>query len=86
MIKAKFGGFIRSKNPVAQINEVLCKVLAHNLCVLVQSFFEFGMVPEFWQSGKPAFAADVPPAWMPALPPRAPWPYGRGKGPNREAP
>jgi len=84
MIKSKFGAFVRSKSPVAQVNEVLCKVLAHNLCVLVQSFFEFGTIPEFWQSGRPAFAADGPPSWMPALPPRTPWPYGRGKGPVRD--
>ncbi len=40
MIKAKFGGFVRSKTPVAQMNEVLCKVLCHNLCCLVQSSYE----------------------------------------------
>lgn len=32
MIKAKFGSRIRSKTRVAQVNEVLCKVLCHNLC------------------------------------------------------
>ena len=33
MVKAKFGGHIRSKGDTAQINEALCKVLCHNLCV-----------------------------------------------------
>ncbi|HYX71222.1 MAG TPA: transposase, partial [Nitrososphaera sp.] len=37
MVKAKFGGFVRSKLPTAQVNEVLCKILCHNLCVVIQS-------------------------------------------------
>jgi transposase len=48
MIKAKFGGALRSKLPVAQANEILCKVLAHNLCCLVQSIYELGIEPTFW--------------------------------------
>ncbi len=40
MIKAKFGGAVKSKTADAQVNEVLCKVLAHNICVLIQSFYE----------------------------------------------
>jgi len=48
MIKAKFGDRLRSKTTTAQINEALCKVLAHNLCCLVQSIFELGIEPTFW--------------------------------------
>lgn len=48
MIKAKFGAAVRSKTAVAQMNEVLCKVLCHNLCVLVQSIYELGIAPTFW--------------------------------------
>jgi transposase len=48
MIKAKFGASVRSKTPVAQMNEVLCKVVCHNLCVLVQSIYELGIAPTFW--------------------------------------
>jgi len=48
MIKAKFGAMVRSKTPTAQVNEVLCKVLCHNLCVLVNSIFELGLEPTFW--------------------------------------
>ncbi|MET0754441.1 MAG: transposase, partial [Pyrinomonadaceae bacterium] len=47
MIKSKFGGGLRSKNRTAQINEALCKVLAHNLCVLIQSMNELGIKTEF---------------------------------------
>jgi transposase len=48
MIKTKFGGSVRSKSPVAQVNEVLCKVLCHNICVLIQSIYELGIAPNFW--------------------------------------
>ncbi len=48
MIKSKFGGFVRAKTPVAQVNEVLCKVLCHNICVLIQSIYELGLEPTFW--------------------------------------
>jgi transposase len=47
-IKAKFGGSVRSKSPIAQVNEVLCKVLCHNICVLIQSTAALGIEPIFW--------------------------------------
>lgn len=49
MIKAKFGGALRSKTRTAQINEALCKILAHNLCVLIQSMCELKIKFGFWQ-------------------------------------
>lgn len=80
MIKAKFGGFVRSKAPIAQRNEVLCKVLAHNLCVLVQAFFELGVEPRFWTNGTAALTEPYAPTWHQNLPPRAPFTYPRKKG------
>jgi transposase len=50
MIKAKFGASVRAKTPTAQVNEVLCKVLCHNICVLIQSIYELGLEPTFWTS------------------------------------
>ncbi|HKS26212.1 MAG TPA: transposase [Pyrinomonadaceae bacterium] len=47
MIKAKFSERIRSKTATAQVNEALCKVLAHNICTLVQSMYELGIEPDF---------------------------------------
>jgi transposase len=47
MIKAKFGEKLRSKTATAQANEVLCKVLCHNLCVLVSAIYELGVDPTF---------------------------------------
>jgi hypothetical protein len=49
MIKSKFGIALRSKTKTAQINEALCKVLAHNVCCLIQSMFELGIEASFWQ-------------------------------------
>jgi hypothetical protein len=48
MIKAKFGGSVLSRNPVAQINEVLAKCGAHNLCCVVKAIFTAGLAPTFW--------------------------------------
>ena len=50
MIKSKFGNTLRSKTRTAQINEALCKVLCHNIVVLIQSMFELGLKPKFWQA------------------------------------
>jgi hypothetical protein len=47
MIKAKFGDAVRSKSDIGQLNEVLCKVLCHNLCVLIQAIHELGIEPRF---------------------------------------
>jgi transposase len=47
MIKSKFGQRLRSKSMTAQINEALCKVLCHNLCVVIQSMHELNITPEF---------------------------------------
>ena len=47
MIKTKFGASVKSKTGKAQVNEVLCKVLCHNICVLIQSFYELGIETDF---------------------------------------
>ena len=45
MIKAKFGAAVRAKTAVSQVNEVLVKILCHNIVVLIQSMFELGVIP-----------------------------------------
>lgn len=47
MIKSKFGSTVRSKLPVAQANEVLAKVLCHNLTCIVHAITEFGIEADF---------------------------------------
>ena len=47
MIKSKFGDSVRSKSEVAAKNEVLCKVLCHNICCLVSAIYELGLEPTF---------------------------------------
>ncbi len=34
------------------VNEVLCKLVCHNLCCLIQESHELGIAPLFWQ-GEP---------------------------------
>jgi len=43
MIKRKFLGYVRSKTDVAQTNELLCKIVCHNIAVLVNSIFELNI-------------------------------------------
>lgn len=45
MIKGKFGGDLMSKSPEGQANEVLCKVLAHNVVCVAGAAIEFGIDP-----------------------------------------
>jgi transposase len=49
MIKAKFGDSLRSKTDTAMVNEALAKILCHNICCLIQSHYELGIVPVFWE-------------------------------------
>jgi len=40
MMKRKQVTYLRSKTDVAQYNELLCKALVHNICVLIHEMFE----------------------------------------------
>jgi transposase len=57
MIKRKHGASLRAKHFTAQRNELLCKLLCHNLCVLVASMYELGIAAEF--GGNREGARDV---------------------------
>src|SRR5262245_37367868 len=57
MVKAKFGHAVRSKSDTAMVNEVLCKFLVHNLCVLNQEQCELRIETEFWQADEPGMLA-----------------------------
>ncbi len=48
MVKSKFRDHVRSKTDSAMTNEVLCKLLCHNVVVVHQSHIELGIEPTFW--------------------------------------
>jgi hypothetical protein len=54
MIKAKFRDHVRSRTDTAMKNEVLCKILCHNICCLIQSQCELGIDPTFWKTVEPS--------------------------------
>jgi len=47
MIKSKLGDCLKSKNFIAQKNELLCKILAHNIIVLITEIYELGIEAQF---------------------------------------
>jgi transposase len=47
MVKMKFGDKLKSKNFTAQKNELLCKLIAHNIVVLIHEMYELGIAPRF---------------------------------------
>lgn len=47
MIKSKFGDAVLSKTDPGQMNEALCKVLAHNICCVIGAIHELGIGPGF---------------------------------------
>src|SRR5437588_7242065 len=49
-IKRKFGDSVASKTDAAMVNEVLCKILCHNLTCLIQEQETLGIAPVFWQN------------------------------------
>ena len=64
MLKAKFRDHVRSKTDVAMANEVFCKFICHNICVVHQSHIELGIEPVFWQdenAGPPTILPMVRP-------------------------
>lgn len=54
MVKAKFRDHVRSRTDTAMKNEVLCKFLCHNICVVIQSQCELGIEATFWPQDQKA--------------------------------
>ena len=48
-VKRKFGDSVRSVTDAAMKNEVLAKLICHNLCCLIQEQEELGIAPIFWK-------------------------------------
>jgi len=57
-VKRKTGDSVRSKTPVAMKNEVLAKLICHNLFCVTLSQLELGIEPVFWE--KDAALDDSP--------------------------
>ena len=51
-IKAKFGDSLKSKSHNAQVNELLCKVIAYNIVVLIHEMEELNISPNFAEGVK----------------------------------
>jgi Transposase DDE domain len=51
-VKRKFGDSVRSKTPTAMKNEVLAKLVCHNISQLIHLMYELGIEPNF--GGEPA--------------------------------
>ena len=47
MIKSKFGEKVRAKSDTAMVNEVLVRVLCHDVCVLIRLMYALGITPVF---------------------------------------
>jgi transposase len=52
-VKRKFGDAVRSRNPVAMVNEVLCKFVCFNLTRVILSQVELGIEATFWPKDEP---------------------------------
>ena len=51
MIKTKFGASVRAKTPTAQVNEVLTKILCHNITAVIRAHYELGATPKTRRAG-----------------------------------
>jgi transposase len=64
-VKRKFGDSVMSTSDTGMVNEVLCKLLCHNLTCLIQEQETLGIVPVFWKDeeadGNPDGNPDILP-------------------------
>ena len=54
--KMKFGDSLKSKNLIAQKNELFCKAIAYNITVLIHEMFELGIKPDFVSTPMPVIS------------------------------
>jgi hypothetical protein len=67
-MKQKFGGAVASRDPIARINELLGKAVAHNLCCVVKAIFMSGLAPTFWPDATSPIEPPIEPATTSATP------------------
>ena len=56
MIKQRFGDYVNTKNDLSQSNEILAKILCHNICVLIQEIFLSNIEVDFLFCAKKCLA------------------------------
>src|SRR4029079_12685282 len=75
---------------VAMINEVLCKILCHNICCLIQSMFELGIEVKWTPNTGPldrgVFVKGFPRSARPGLRLDRPRPGSGSRATNGDAP
>ena len=49
-MERKLGENLQPKNRVAQENEMLCKIIAYNITVLIRSMIKMEITPDFFTS------------------------------------
>jgi transposase len=59
-IKRKFGDAVMSRTDAGMVNEVLCKILCHNLTCLIQEQETLGISPVFWHDEPKDVPASMP--------------------------
>ena len=52
MVKKKFGDNVKAKNWTSQANEVLCKIVCHNICVLIMEMENLGITAELLEKNE----------------------------------
>jgi hypothetical protein len=57
----KFGDSVMSKSDTAMTNEVLCKILCHNLTCLIQEQETLGISPVFWKDEAGSIEPEILP-------------------------
>ena len=73
MIKAKFRDHVRSKTDVAMKNEVLAKILCHNICCLIGSNVRIGNRPHIRTGRLRDYLRPQPPTGGFFMRPRGKW-------------
>ncbi len=68
-IKRKLGDSVRSKTDVAMKNEVLGKLVAYNICCVIQEMHELGIEAEFWPEKPGEGPEEDGPAILPMVRP-----------------
>ena len=71
MVKGKFGAGVRAKAPAAMVNEVLLKLLCHNIAVLIQAIYDMEIDPVWClqqpETFKPTSLIGLKVAWKRAF-------------------